>query len=180
MNFKSTPLEGLIIVEPKVFHDDRGFFFESYNKDEFEKNGIHVDFLQDNQSLSNKGVLRGLHFQHAPFEQGKLVRVSQGAVLDVTVDIRKNSKTLGTCFAIELNAVEHRMLWIPAGFAHGFVTLEDQTVFLYKCTNLYHKASEGGIRYDDPDLAIPWNEKKPIVSDKDLQLMTWKHYVSLK
>jgi len=179
MNFIFTPLEGLVIIEPKIFHDDRGYFFESFNQSEFEKNGIQADFIQDNQSLSHKGVLRGLHFQNAPFEQGKLVRVTRGAVLDVAVDIRKKSKTLGKYLSFELNDSNHRMLWIPAGFAHGFATLEDNTVFNYKCTQFYSKDSESGIRFDDPDLNIDWKISNPILSDKDLQLLSWKKFIHL-
>lgn len=179
MNFITTPFEGLIIIEPTIFRDHRGYFFESYNKDAFKKNGIPVEFMQDNQSLSNKGVLRGLHFQLPPFEQGKLIRVSAGAVLDICVDIRKSSSTFGKYFSIMLNGKENKMLWIPPGFAHGFLTLEDETVFLYKCTNLYNKESEKGIRYDDPDLDIKWGESKPLLSDKDLELPLLKDLISL-
>ena len=179
MNFKKTPLDGLIIVEPKVYHDDRGYFFESFNQSDFEKNEIGLNFVQDNQSYSHKGVLRGLHFQAPPFEQGKFVRVARGAVLDIAVDVRRKSKTFGTHFAIELNDRDHQMLWIPPGFAHGFVTLEDHTIFSYKCTGFYHQPSERGIRYDDPDLNIRWMEKKPTLSQKDLELMSWKQFVDL-
>ncbi len=179
MNFTHTPFEGLIILEPKVFHDDRGYFFESFNKAEFEKHGVPFDFVQDNQSLSNKGVLRGLHFQNPPFEQGKLIRVVKGSVRDIVVDIRKSSATFGKYFALELNDRTHQMLWIPPGFAHGFLTLEDHTIFIYKCTNFYNKIAESGIRYNDPDLAIQWNEKDPVLSEKDLQLQSWKEYNAL-
>lgn len=179
MNFIPAPLDGLVIVEPSVFTDDRGYFFESFNQKEFAKNGINLEFVQDNQSYSNKGVLRGLHFQVAPYEQGKFIRVARGAVLDITVDVRKNSKTFGKHFAVELNDRNHKMLWVPPGFAHGFVTLENHTVFIYKCSAFYHQPSERGIRYDDPDLNIPWMEKSPRLSDKDLKLMSWKEYVNL-
>jgi dTDP-4-dehydrorhamnose 3,5-epimerase len=179
MNFISTPFEGLIILEPNVFKDDRGYFFESFNKSEFEKHNIAYDFVQDNQSLSNKGVLRGLHFQNPPFEQGKLIRVVRGSVLDVAVDIRKSSPTFGNYFALELNDRTNQMLWIPPGFAHGFVALENETVFLYKCTNLYNKKAESGIRFDDPDLNIDWRQKNPLLSEKDLQLQSWKEFVAL-
>jgi dTDP-4-dehydrorhamnose 3,5-epimerase len=179
MNFIFTPLEGLVIIEPKIFHDDRGYFFESFNQSEFAENDIPTNFVQDNQSLSYKGVLRGLHFQNAPYEQGKLVRVTRGAVLDVAVDIRKKSQTFGKHFSVELNDQNHRMLWIPPGFAHGFATLEDHTVFIYKCTRFYSKASESGIRFDDPDLNIDWKISKPILSDKDLQLLSWKQHIHL-
>jgi len=179
MNFITTPFEGLIIIEPKIFRDHRGYFFESYNKEEFKKNGIPAEFMQDNQSLSNKGVLRGLHFQLPPFEQGKLIRVTEGAVLDICVDIRKSSSTFRKYFSIILNGTENKMLWVPPGFAHGFLTLEDETVFMYKCTNLYNKESEKGIRYNDPDLDIKWNEANPVLSDKDLELPLLKDLISL-
>ncbi len=179
MNFITTPFEGLIIIEPKIFRDHRGYFFESYNKAEFIKNGIPVEFVQDNQSFSNKGVLRGLHFQLRPYEQGKLIRVVNGGVLDVCVDIRKSSSTFGKYFSIELNERNQQMLWIPAGFAHGFLTLEDNTLFLYKCTTLYSKDSERGIRYDDPEINIEWGEKNPVLSEKDLQLPLLKELISL-
>jgi dTDP-4-dehydrorhamnose 3,5-epimerase len=178
MNFVHTPFEGLIILEPRIFRDDRGYFFESFNKSDFEKQNIPFDFVQDNQSLSNKGALRGLHFQTPPFEQGKLIRVVKGSVWDIVVDIRKTSATFGKYFALELNDRTNQMLWIPPGFAHGFLTLEDQTIFLYKCTNFYNKSAESGIRYDDPDLAIQWKEKKPVLSEKDLQLQSWKEFIA--
>jgi dTDP-4-dehydrorhamnose 3,5-epimerase len=179
MKFTPAPLNGLVIIEPKVFPDDRGFFFESYNKNVFAQNEISTEYVQDNQSISKKGVLRGLHFQLAPHEQGKLVSVVRGAVIDVAVDIRKSSATFGKHFAIELNDQNRLLLWIPAGFAHGFVTLEDNTIFTYKCNNFYNKQSESGIRFDDADLKINWIEKNPILSDKDLQLMSWKEFSGL-
>ena len=178
MNFLPTPIEGLLIVEPGILRDNRGYFFESFNQKEFEKSGITCDFVQDNQSMSNKGVLRGLHFQLPPFEQGKLVRVARGSVLDIVADIRKSSATFGKHFSIELNDQTSRMLWIPPGFAHGFLTLEDDTIFLYKCSGFYNKASESGIRFDDPDLNIAWGEKNPILSEKDLQLQSWKEFIN--
>ena len=135
MDIKSTPIEGLLIIEPQVFTDPRGYFYESYNKEKFVAAGINIEFVQDNQSLSQKGIVRGLHFQAPPFDQGKLVRVIQGAVLDVAVDIRKNSPTYGQNFSIELSSQNRTMFYIPPGFAHGFETLEDNTIFLYKCTN---------------------------------------------
>jgi dTDP-4-dehydrorhamnose 3,5-epimerase len=160
-------MEGPVIIEPRIFHDPRGYFFESFNADTFMAAGITANFVQDNQSLSQKGAVRGLHFQAPPFEQGKLVRVVQGAVVDVVVDIRKGSKTYGQSYAIELSAANQLMFWIPPGFAHGFETLEDNTIFLYKCTNMYHKASEGGLLWNDPALKIQWRTQEPIVSDKD-------------
>lgn len=170
MQIHKTPIEGLLIFEPKIWKDDRGYFFESFRADLFEQQGIDVRFIQDNQSLSQKGAVRGLHFQDPPFGQGKLVRVIQGKVLDVAVDIRKSSTTYGQAYAIELSAENQLQFWIPEGFAHGFSTLEDQTIFAYKCTNYYHKASEGGIRYDDPSLNINWKTSTEIVSPKDLEL----------
>jgi len=178
MNFIPTPFEGLIILEPKIFRDDRGYFFESFNTEDFKKHNIAFDFVQDNQSLSNKGVLRGLHFQKPPFEQGKLIRVVKGSVWDIAVDIRKTSSTFGKYFALELNDRNNQMLWIPPGFAHGFLTLEDNTIFLYKCTNFYNKTAESGIRYDDPDLNIQWSQKNTILSEKDLQLQSWKEFIA--
>ncbi|MBL7889493.1 MAG: dTDP-4-dehydrorhamnose 3,5-epimerase [Bacteroidia bacterium] len=167
MEITKTPIEGLLIIQPKVFEDDRGHFFESYNKSDFITNGINVDFVQDNQSLSQAGVLRGLHFQNPPFAQGKLVRVIKGAVLDIAVDIRKNSKTYGEHFSIILNEQNKTQFWIPEGFAHGFLTLENNTIFSYKCTNYYNKASEGCILWNDPVLNINWDIKNPVLSEKD-------------
>lgn len=167
MKIVETPIAGLLIVQPTVFEDARGYFFESYNKKIFSEIGLNVEFVQDNQSLSNKGVLRGLHFQDPPYAQGKLVRVIKGSVLDVVVDIRKNSKTYGKHYAIELNEKNRTMLWIPKGFAHGFATLEDHTIFFYKCTDVYNKQSERTIQWNDKDLGINWNIKDPIVSEKD-------------
>ena len=142
MEVIKTTLEGLLVINPKIFRDERGHFFESWSKESFAKNGLHLDFVQDNQSLSSKGVLRGLHFQNPPFAQGKLVRVIKGSVLDVVVDIRKESSTYGQHFSIELNEENKTNFWIPAGFAHGFITLEDETIFTYKCTGVYNSASE--------------------------------------
>lgn len=140
--------------------------------------GINLNFVQDNQSLSQKGAVRGLHFQAPPFEQGKLVRVVKGAVRDVVVDIRKNSATYGQHFSIDLTEENQLMFWIPPGFAHGFETLQDNTIFLYKCTNLYNKASEGGLLWNDPSLNIKWQTSDPIVSDKDMVLPTLNNFVS--
>ena len=169
MDFKPTQLSGVVEIAPRIFQDSRGYFFESYNKEVFEKNGIEEEFVQDNQSYSVKGVVRGLHFQREPFAQGKLVRVIKGAVLDIVVDIRPESATFGQWLSFELTEENKGMLYIPPGFAHGFTALED-SVFSYKCTNLYHKASEGGIIYNDPDLNIDWATDNPIVSEKDLEL----------
>ena len=170
MKFLKTPIEGLLCVEPAVFSDSRGLFFESFSAREFEKHAPGFTFVQDNQSHSSKNVLRGLHFQRPPYEQGKLVRVVKGAVWDVAVDVRPGSETFGKYFAEELSESNRLMFWIPPGFAHGFLTLADDTVFVYKCTGYYHKESESGIRFDDPTLNIPWNASDPLVSDKDKQL----------
>jgi len=170
MEVKTTPIQGLLIIQPKVFTDARGYFFESYSEKLFKQHGINAHFVQDNQSLSQKSALRGLHFQSPPYEQGKLVRVIKGAVLDVVVDIRKNSPTYGQHFSLELSEKNFLMLWVPPGFAHGFATLENDTIFVYKCTNLYHKESEGGINWNDPDLKINWGVSAPIVSEKDKEL----------
>jgi dTDP-4-dehydrorhamnose 3,5-epimerase len=169
---------GPLLIEPAVFGDHRGYFFESYNKEQFSKHGIPNEFVQDNQSLSSKGVLRGLHFQNPPFEQGKLIRVIKGAVMDVIVDIRKQSPTFGKSLTMEITEKDHKMLWIPPGFAHGFVTLEDDTIFLYKCTNVYNKQSEGGILWKDPELLINWGIQEPKVSQKDLELPLFKDLIS--
>jgi dTDP-4-dehydrorhamnose 3,5-epimerase len=171
-------IEGPLIIRPKIFSDSRGYFFESYSARWFKELGIGYEFVQDNQSLSQKGTVRGLHFQADPFAQGKLVRVVQGAVIDVAVDIRKGSPTYGQHFAIELNASNNTMFWIPPGFAHGFSTLEDNTVFQYKCTNYYNKASEGGILWNDSDLSIDWGVTDSIVSEKDTQLPPLKNFES--
>jgi dTDP-4-dehydrorhamnose 3,5-epimerase len=167
MEIIKTPLEGLLIVKPDVFEDERGYFFESYNYDKFLGIGLNLKFMQDNESKSKKGVLRGLHFQAPPFAQGKLVRVMRGSVLDVAVDIRRDSPTYGKWESIVLSGQNKWMYWIPAGFAHGFVTLEDDTIFFYKCTNVYNKASEGSVRWNDPVLNINWGLSDPIISDKD-------------
>lgn len=167
MNIIETPIPGLLEIVPKVFGDDRGYFYESYNKALFENFGIDLEFVQDNQSLSNKGVLRGLHFQNPPYAQGKLVRVIQGAVLDVVVDIRKGSPTYGKHHKVLLSGENKLMFWVPPGFAHGFATLEDQTIFSYKCTNLYNKESEGSVLWNDPALGIDWGVENPLLSEKD-------------
>jgi dTDP-4-dehydrorhamnose 3,5-epimerase len=171
-------MDGPLIIEPRIFNDPRGYFYESYNSDIFKAAGIDGIFVQDNQSLSHKGATRGLHFQAPPFEQGKLVRVVKGAVIDVIVDIRKSSPTFGKSFAIELSESNHLMFWIPPGFAHGFETLEDKTIFLYKCTNVYHKESEGGLLWNDPALEIKWQSENAIISEKDQLLPSLKDFVS--
>lgn len=178
MEVIQTKIPDLYIVKPTVFEDHRGYFFESYNKENFLRNGIDHNFVQDNESKSSKGVLRGLHFQKPPFAQGKLVRVMKGSVLDVAVDIRKNSPTYGQWASVELTQDNKWMYWIPPGFAHGFVTLEDNTVFFYKCTNVYNKNSEGSILWCDPVLNIDWKVKNPILSDKDKTGPLFKDFVS--
>lgn len=176
MNIVETPIKDLLIIEPKIWLDDRGYFFESYNKRAFAEAGIIADFVQDNQSFSQKDALRGLHAQANPFAQGKLVRVIQGSVLDVAVDVRKASPTYGQYFSLELSGKNFKMLWVPPGFLHGFLTLEDQTIFAYKVTNLYDKNSEIGIIWNDTDLKIDWgiDEKEAILSPKDLMLPSFK------
>jgi dTDP-4-dehydrorhamnose 3,5-epimerase len=178
MEFISTNIEGLIIIKPRVFNDERGYFYESYNKNIFKKNGLELDFIQDNQSLSHSGVLRGLHFQAPPFQQGKLVRVIQGSVIDVAVDIRTNSPTYGQYHSIMLSGDNKTQFWIPPGFAHGFVTLEDNTIFSYKCTGPYSKESEGAILWNDPSLNIAWEIEKPLVSEKDQEAQLFEHFTS--
>lgn len=160
-------LPNLLLIEPKVFEDHRGHFFESYREDVLAEHGSSPVFVQDNQSLSHKGILRGLHFQREPYAQGKFVRVITGAVLDVALDIRKSSPTYGQFVAEKLTAANKRMMYIPPGFAHGFLTLEDNTIFTYKCTNYYHPASEGGVLWNSPSLNIPWGIANPVLSAKD-------------
>ncbi len=178
MEVIETKIKDLLIIKPRVFADARGYFFESYNETVFKQNGINANFVQDNQSLSNTGVLRGLHFQAPPFEQGKLVRVITGAVLDVAVDIRKNSPTYGEFVAMELTEENKTMFYIPPGFAHGFLTLRDNTIFSYKCTNVYNKASEGCVLWNDKDININWNVSNPILSEKDLVGTPLKEFTS--
>lgn len=167
MDVIKTDIEGLLIIQPRIFKDIRGYFFESYNVNSVSSVGIDEVFIQDNESSSSKGVLRGLHFQKPPFAQGKLVRVVHGKVLDVAVDIRKASPTYGKHYSIELSAQNKTMFWIPPGFAHGFVALENDTIFTYKCTQAYHQASEGCLLWNDPELNIDWTIQNPIVSEKD-------------
>ncbi|MCE3226447.1 MAG: dTDP-4-dehydrorhamnose 3,5-epimerase [Bacteroidetes bacterium] len=169
MEIIETGLKGLVVIKPRVFEDPRGYFFESYNKEQFHKAGLTMDFVQDNQSLSHTGVLRGLHFQNNPYAQGKLVRVITGAVFDVAVDIRKASPTYGKWYGLELTEQNKTMMYIPEGFAHGFLTLKDSTIFSYKCTNLYNKASEDCLLWNDPQIGINWNVKDPLLSTKDLE-----------
>jgi dTDP-4-dehydrorhamnose 3,5-epimerase len=168
--FKKLSIPEVILITPEVYEDDRGFFIETYKKSEFEKNGINIDFVQDNYVKSEKGVLRGLHYQLNPKAQGKLVRVTKGKVLDVVVDIRKNSPTYGKYVAVELSASNKQMLWIPPGFAHGYLVLEDDTEFQYKVTSEYSPEHDRGIIWDDPSIRIKWPIDNPILSDKDSKL----------
>jgi len=167
MQIEPTSIPDVLIIKPDVFRDERGYFMESFHSAKFSESGIENRFVQDNESMSQKGVLRGLHFQRDPWAQGKLVRVIQGSVLDVAVDIRRSSPTFGKWMSVTLSAENKWMCWIPAGFAHGFLTLEDKTIFSYKCTNFYNKASEGSIRWDDPDVGIEWGKISPSLSAKD-------------
>ncbi len=169
MEILPSQIQGLLVIKPKVFSDDRGSFTESFSKQIFAQAGITEDFVQDNQSVSKANVLRGLHFQAPPFAQAKLVRVTRGSVLDVAVDIRKGSPTYGKHEAVLLSAENGLQFYIPAGFAHGFVALEDNTVFQYKCSAYYNKASEGCLLWNDPALNINWNVEKPLLSPKDLE-----------
>ncbi len=176
MEFKFSHIEGVVEIFPKVFHDERGFFLETYSQKAFEANGIKMDFVQDNQSLSKAGVLRGLHLQKDPFAQGKLVRVIKGKCIDVVVDIRKGSKTFGETASFILDDVRQNLVYVPPGFAHGFATFEE-TIFHYKCTNVYNKASEGGILWNDPTLKIDWQMQNPNVSEKDAILPTFEEFI---
>ncbi len=170
MELIETGFEGLYIIEPKVFTDNRGYFYESFNRSKFEQNGLFYDFVQDNQSRSQYGVVRGLHYQVEPYAQAKLVRVLEGKVLDVVVDLRQNSATFGQHFSVELSAENFRQFLVPRGFAHGFSVLSDVATFAYKCDNFYNKQAERGILVNDPKLAIDWKiqENKQLLSEKDL------------
>ncbi len=171
MTMTTTDIEGLLIIEPSVFKDERGYFCETFNNERYNLPGA-FPFVQDNEAKSSKGVLRGLHFQKGDHAQGKLVRVVTGAVYDVVVDLREGSKTYGQSFGLLLTGENKKQFWVPRGFAHGYLVLEDDTVFSYKCDNYYHKSSEGGLKYDDPALQISWPslDIPLIVSEKDLVL----------
>lgn len=180
MKVIKTKLEGCLIIEPTIFDDGRGCFFESYNQQLFlEKTGITTPFVQDNQSTSQKGVLRGLHIQKGSFAQAKLVRVIKGKVLDVAVDVRKNSKTFGNHISVELSEKNNKQLYVPRGFLHGFSVLENNTIFAYKCDNYYNKASEDGVLYNDVDLNIDWKleNENIFLSEKDKKLKSFKEFV---
>ena len=176
MEIKKTRIPGVVIIEPRLFKDDRGYFFESFSERDFNTQVREIHFVQDNESKSSYGVLRGLHFQKPPYAQSKLVRVIKGAVLDVAVDIRKGSPTFGQHIAVELTEENHRQFFIPRGFAHGFSVLTDEVIFQYKCDNFYAPQSEGALAWDDPELGIDWKipTDKVILSEKD------KHHPRLK
>ena len=176
MIFEKTDIEDLLVIVPPAYVDDRGYFFEAYNKEQFIKNGLLIDFIQDNQSFSKRGVIRGLHFQIGSYAQTKLVRVLEGEILDAVVDLRLDSKTYGHTFSIVLTAANKKQLLVPAGFAHGFSVLSETASVMYKVDQVYHKESERGIRYDDPNLDIDWqlDSDQIIVSDKDLILPYFK------
>ncbi len=178
MNFIKTDIDGVYIIEPKIWPDARGYFFESYNKKIFDEAGLKYDFVQDNQSKSSYGTIRGLHFQKGEFSQAKLVRAIEGTVLDVAVDLRAGSKTFGKHVAVELSAENNRQLMIPRGFAHGFSVLSETAVFTYKCDNVYNKASEGGLMWNDKDIGIDWKipADKVILSDKDRKHPSLKEF----
>lgn len=175
MRIIDTEIEDLVLMQPTVFTDERGYFMETYNKEALRKCGIKEDFVQDNESMSARGVIRGIHFQKKPYAQGKLVRVTKGAVIDIAVDLRSGSPTFGKYVSVELTGENKRMFWIPAGFGHAFVALEDGTIFQYKCTKPYNKASEGSIKWNDPFIHINWETilrgrlmtNEFIVSEKD-------------
>ena len=180
MEITQTPLKDCFVVKPRVFYDDRGFFCETFNQKTFkERTGLTVDFVQDNQSVSSKGVLRGLHFQKGKMAQAKLIRVIKGKVLDVVVDLRKDSETFGKQYAIVLDDENHLQLFVPRGFAHGFITLSEKSIFSYKCDNFYDKESESGIIYNDATLSIDWHLAKEdlLISEKDLQLPTFEEAI---
>jgi dTDP-4-dehydrorhamnose 3,5-epimerase len=180
LEIHKTPLKDCFKVKPTAFKDDRGYFLETFNQTHFQEvTGLSRAFVQDNQSSSSKGVLRGLHFQTGEMAQAKLVRVVKGSVLDVVVDLRMDSESFGKTFSVILDDQDHWQLYVPRGFAHGFITLSDESVFCYKCDNFYHRASEGGIIYNDATLAIDWHlpEEEFIVSEKDLQLPKFEEVI---
>lgn len=178
MEIVESPLNGVFVLKPRVFQDPRGYFFESYSEQVLKAAGLDLGFVQDNQSLSQKDVLRGMHFQVPPHAQGKLVRVITGSVFDVAVDIRKGSRTYGKWFGLELNEENKWMMYIPPGFAHGFLTLRDQTIFSYKCTAYYNKASEDCLAWDDPDVGIDWGKHQVLLSDKDKSCKRLKDFIT--
>jgi len=178
MKINKTLIEDLLIIEPQLFKDDRGFFYESYNKNNLDK-VVNVVFVQDNESKSNKGVIRGLHFQTPPYAQTKLIRCISGSILDVAVDLRKNSKTYGKSFSVELSSENNKQLFVPKGFAHGFQVISDEAIVNYKVDNFYNPKSDSGIIWNDKDLSIDWSlDLKPILSEKDLKLISFKELKS--
>lgn len=174
MKITKTELDGLLLIEPDFFEDSRGFFLESYNKSRYDNSGIDFNFVQDNLSKSQKGTVRGLHYQIGEKAQGKLCQVISGAVIDAAVDIRFGSPTFGNHFSVLLSGENHKQIWIPPGFAHGFSVLKDDTIFSYKCTQFYSKPDERAILYNDPDLKIDWKVESPNVSEKDLKAELFK------
>ncbi len=180
MTIETTNIEGLLLIKPTVFQDERGYFMESFHSMKFKQHtNIDLEFVQDNESKSMKGVVRGLHYQNSPHAQGKLVRVVQGSVIDVAVDLRTASPTYGEYYATILSSENKHQLYIPPGFAHGFGVLEDNSIFAYKCTGYYNKASEGCIRWNDPVINIEWGIKNPIVSEKDqTECVSWVSFKS--
>lgn len=176
MKITKTKLDGVLIIEPNVFGDYRGWFMETWSTKNMEEIGLSIDFLQDNQSYTaKKGTIRGIHFQNEPYAQAKLVRVVRGAVIDVAVDLRKSSKTYREWIAVELSSENKKQLFIPRGFGHGFLTLTDDVEFVYKCDNLYNKENDRGIRYDDKTIGIKWEVENPILSEKDLNSPTLEY-----
>ena len=180
MEFIKTKIDGVVIMEPRIFKDARGYFFESFRAEEFEEKVCRTTFIQDNESLSSYGVVRGLHFQKPPFSQSKLIRVIKGAIMDVAVDLRKHSPTYGQYVSVELSEENHRQLFIPRGFAHGFSVLSEEVILQYKCDNYYAPQSEGGIAWNDPDLNIDWQvpADKVILSEKDTKHPLLKDYLT--
>ena len=176
MKYSNTKIDGVVIIEPKVFNDARGYFFEAFKKEEFEQNVGHIDFIQENESKSSYGVLRGLHYQKGEYSQAKLVRVIKGRVLDVAVDIRKSSPTFGQHVAVELSDENKRQFYIPRGFAHGFLVLSDKAVFTYKVDNQYMPSAEASIRFDDPEIGIEWPiaSENMLLSEKDRRALAFK------
>lgn len=172
-NFEETSIKGVFTIEPTVFGDNRGYFMETYNYEEFKAAGLDMIFVQDNQSKSKKGVLRGLHFQKK-YPQGKLVRVIKGEVFDVAVDLRAGSETYGKWYGVILSDENKKQFYVPEGFAHGFLVLSDEAEFVYKCTEVYHPEDEGGIRWDDPEINVDWKIKDPMISEKDSKAPLFK------
>lgn len=178
MTIENLSIDGLILIKPRIFADQRGFFFEAFHVEKYKEAGIDVEFVQDNESFSVKNVIRGLHFQVKPHAQAKLVRVVQGKIIDVVVDLRRNSPTFGKYLMVELSAENNYQLYIPAGFAHGFVALDEYNRVHYKCSAFYHPESERTILWNDPDLAIPWPVTNPIISEKDSKGLPFTHAVN--